>query len=244
MGKHLKRLNAPRRWKIPRKRNTWVVKPKAGPHRLMDSLPLLLVVREYLGLAETKREAKRIITKGKILVDNQVRVDYRFPVGLMDIIEIPQARERRIVLFDEKGNIILKKISKKNTKSKLCKIQNKTVLKGGNVQLNLHDGSNILVKVKKPGSAKEDVYKTKDSIQIDLKTRKISNHIPYKKNSMVLVIGGSHGASVAKIDEIKGLNSPQPNTVLLSSGKEKFQTIEDYVFVIGEKEPVIQEVAK
>jgi small subunit ribosomal protein S4e len=243
MGKHLKRLSAPKSWKIPRKRDVWVVKPRPGPHALEGSLPLLLVVRDYLGLADTTREAKRIINEGKIFVDKKVRTDYRFPVGLMDIIEIPEAKERRIVLLDAKGNLVLKKLSKKNTNSKICKIKDKTTLEEGNVQLNLHDGKNIIVRVKNPLAPKEDIYKTKDSLLIDLKTGEISSHIPYKKGSIALVVGGSHMASVAKIDDIKTVDSPQPNTVLLSVNKEKFQTIDDYVFVIGEKEPVIPEVA-
>jgi len=49
---------------------------------------------------------------------------------------------------------------------------------------------------------------------------------------------------VAKIEDIKILKSSEPNVVILSLDKEKFQTIEDYVFVIGEKEPCIPEVAK
>lgn len=244
MGKHLKRLNAPKSWKIPRKRKVWVAKPRPGPHRLMESLPLLLVVRDYLGLAENAREARRIINEGKVLVDKKVRADHRFPVGLMDVIEIPEAKERRIVLLNEKGSLILKKLSKKNTNAKLCRIKNKTILESGNVQLNLHDGNNILIKVKNPKSAKEDIYKTKDSLLIDLKTGKISSHMPYKKGSIALVTGGLHRASVAKIHDIKILNSPQPNIVMLSSDKKKFQTVEDYVFVIGEKEPIIPEVAK
>ena len=244
MGKHLKRLNAPKSWKIPRKKNVWVAKPRPGPHTLEESLPLLLVVRDYLGLADTTREAKRIINEGKILVDKKTRTDYRFPVGLMDIIEIPDAKERKIVLFDEKGKIILKKLAKKNTNTKLCRIEDKTLLRGGNVQLNLHDGTNILLNVKNPKSPKEDVYKTKDTLLIDLKTGKISSHIPYKKGSIALVTGGTHRASVAKIDDIKTMEGPQSNTVTLSVDKEKFQTTEEYVFVIGEKEPVLPEVAK
>lgn len=244
MGKHLKRLNAPKSWKIPRKKNVWVAKPRPGPHALEESLPLLLVVRDYLGLADTTREAKRIINEGKILVDKKVRKDHRFPVGLMDIIEIPDAKERRIVLFDEKGKIILKKLAKKNTNTKLCRIEDKTLLRGGNVQLNLHDGTNILLNVKNPKSPKEDVYKTKDTLLIDLKTGKISSHIQYKKGSIALVTGGTHRASVAKIDDIKTMEGPQSNTVTLSVDKEKFQTTEEYVFVIGEKEPVLPEVAK
>ena len=244
MGKHLKRLSAPKSWKIPRKKNVWVVKTRPGPHSLEDSLPLLLVVRDYLGLADTAREAKRIINEGKVMVDKKVRKDHRFSVGLMDVIEIPEAKERRVVLFDEKGNLILKELSKKNTNTKLCKIKDKTVLAGGNIQLNLHDGTNIFVKVKNPKSPKEDVYKTKDTLILDLKTGKIQSHIPYKKGNIALVTGGSHRASVAKIDDINIIKSTQSNTVMLSVDKEKFQTIEDYVFVIGEKEPVLPEVAQ
>jgi small subunit ribosomal protein S4e len=244
MGKHLKRLSAPKSWKIPRKKNVWIAKPRPGPHAIEESLPLLLVVRDYLGLADTKKEAKRIINEGKILVDKKVRTDHRFSVGLMDVIEIPDAKERKIVLVDEKGKLILKNLSKKNTGTKLCKIKDKTILEGGNVQLNLHDGKNIIVKVKNPKSPKEDVYKTKDTLIIDLKTGKISSHIPYKKGNIAFITGGAHRASVAKIDDIKTLESPQPNTVMLSADKEKFQTIEDYVFVIGEKEPLLSEVAK
>lgn len=244
MGKHLKRLSAPKSWKIPRKKNVWVVKTRPGPHSIEDSLPLLLVVRDYLDLADNAREAKRIINEGKVLVDKKVRKDHRFSVGLMDVIEIPEAKERRIVLFDEKGNLILKELSKKNTNTKLCKIKDKTVLAGGNIQLNLHDGTNIRIKVKNPKSPKEDVYKTKDTLILDLKTRKIQNHIPYKKGNIALVTGGAHRASLAKIEDINILESTQSNTVMLSEGKEKFQTIEDYVFVIGEKEPVLPEVAK
>jgi small subunit ribosomal protein S4e len=244
MGKHLKRLSAPKSWKIPRKKNVWVVKTRPGPHSIEDSLSLLLIVRDYLGLADNAREAKRIINEGKILVDKKVRKDHRFSVGLMDVIEIPDAKERRIVLFDEKGNLILKELSKKNTNTKLCKIKDKTLLSGGNIQLNLHDGTNIRIKIKDPKSPKEDVYKTKDTIILDLKTGKIQSHIPYKKGSIALVTGGAHRASVAKIDDINIIESTQSNTVMLSEGKEKFQTIEDYVFVIGEKEPVLPEVAK
>jgi small subunit ribosomal protein S4e len=243
MGKHLKRLSAPKSWKIPRKKNVWVVKPRPGPHTLEESLPLLLVVRDYLGLANTTREAKRIINEGKILVDKKVRTDYRFPVGLMDVIEIPEAKKRKIVLFDEKGKLILKKLAKKSTNTKLCRIKDKTILGGGNVQLNLHDGNNILISVKNSKSPKRDVYKTKDTLLIDLKTGEISSHIPYKKGSIALVTGGAHRASVAKIDDIKTVAGPQSNTVTLSADKDKFQTTEDYVFVIGEKESLLPEAA-
>ncbi|MEM3973016.1 MAG: S4 domain-containing protein, partial [Ignisphaera sp.] len=88
-SKHLKRLAAPWFWPILRKEYKWVVKPSPGPHPIDRSLPLLVVIRDVLGLAETAREAKRIIFDGKVYIDGVVRKDYKFPVGVMDTISIP-----------------------------------------------------------------------------------------------------------------------------------------------------------
>jgi small subunit ribosomal protein S4e len=244
MKRHLKRLASPKSWKIKRKVRKWVVKPSPGPHRKDESIPLLLIVRDYFGYAKNSREAKRIINNGKILVDKAVRRDYKFPAGLMDVIEIPEAKERKIVLIDKKGRLTLKKIMKKNTKYKLCKIVNKTVVKGGHIQLNLHDGRNILIRVKDPTNPKEDIYKTNDTVVIDLNKKTIVKHLPYKEGNLALITGGTHISKVARIEEIKKIRSPEPNVVVLSEDGSKFQTIEDYIFVIGEKEPFIPEVAK
>ena len=75
--KHLKRFKAPKSWPISPKENKWTVKPAAGPHAIEDSLSLLVVIRDILGLADNSREAKRIINTGKVLVDGRARKDYK-----------------------------------------------------------------------------------------------------------------------------------------------------------------------
>lgn len=244
MGKHLKRLAAPRAWGIEKKRHKWAVAPRAGPHRKESSSPLLLAVRDMLKYANTSREAKRIITEGKILVDKKVRKDYKFPLGLMDVVEIPAAKERYVILFDKKGRLYLKKILKKEAKFKLRKIINKSIVKGGNIQLNLHDGRNYLVKVKDPEKPKEDIYKTKDTLVFDLAKNSIIEHIPYKKGNLAYITGGTHRGEVAKIEEMHTLRSPESNVVVLARDDKKFQTIDDYVFVIGEEKPVLSGVVE
>ena len=92
MSKHLKRLAAPRTVKLHRKEKTWTVKPSPGPHPLDKSVPLCLIVRDYLGLCDTYKEAKRIIANGDILVDSIKRKNHKFPCGLMDTISIPKFR--------------------------------------------------------------------------------------------------------------------------------------------------------
>ena len=69
--KHLKRYKSPKHWPIDPKEDKWTVKPSAGPHAIESSLPLLIVIRDILGLADNSREAKRIINNGEILVDGE-----------------------------------------------------------------------------------------------------------------------------------------------------------------------------
>ena len=99
----------------------------------------------HTDLADTAREAKMIINQGEILVDGTVRKDYKFPVGFMDVIQIPKTGKTYRVLPDEKGRLVLHPISEENQNFKLCRIQNKTTIRGGRQQLNLHDGRNYRV---------------------------------------------------------------------------------------------------
>ncbi|MFQ5974943.1 MAG: 30S ribosomal protein S4e [Candidatus Hydrothermarchaeales archaeon] len=239
--RHLKRLSAPRTWTLRRKEHIWTVKPRPGPHSQDKSYPLLLVVRDLLGYAENSREAKRILNEGNILVNGKVRKDPKFPVGLMDILQIPKTKENFLLVFDKNRKIALLNIKKKETKARLCKIINKCLVKGGHIQLNLHDGTNYLIKNSAKKSA-EDKYKTRDTILLDLKKGSISGQMPFKKGNLALIIGGSHMGEVAKIEEIRVMKSSRANVVVLSSDAKKFQTVDDYVFMIGEKKPVISEV--
>ncbi len=241
---HTKRLAAPRALKISRKEAKFVVTPRPGPHKKDRCIPLQILVKDYLGYARTSKEAKKIIKSGKILIDKKVRKDLKFPVGLFDIVEIPETGDTKIVLLDRKGRLILKDIDKEAAKYKFCRIMNKTVVKGGHIQLNLHDGRNYLVRVKDPTNPKEDVYKTKDTVVLNLETGEIVNHFRYKEGSYVYIIGGSNVSKVARIENIRIVRSPLPNLVTLRENGRTFETIEDYVFVIGEDKIMLPALAE
>ena len=55
MSKHLKRLKAPRALTIHRKERKWTVRANPGPHPLEKSIPLGIVIRDYLKLSDTLR---------------------------------------------------------------------------------------------------------------------------------------------------------------------------------------------
>ncbi|MFQ5800373.1 MAG: 30S ribosomal protein S4e [Candidatus Hydrothermarchaeales archaeon] len=232
--RHLKRLAAPRNWKIERKTHTWIVRPRPSGHKFEESIPLLHIVRDILGHGENYREAKRIIKEGKILVDGRVVKDPKRGVGLMDVIEVPMTKERYIVIVDKAGALTLEGIRATETNSKVLKIANKTIVKRGLVQLNFHDGKNMLVE---PQKAKD--YQVHDTIVMNLKKNSIKQHIKYEEGALVFVTKGSHRGEIATIKEIKKIRSPMPNIVTLERKGKEFRTIEDYVVVVGKEKPVL-----
>ncbi len=239
--RHLKRKHAPVFWPIHVKEFQWITKPNSGPHPMEESLPLALVLREMLHYAKTTREAKMILSERKVKVDGKVRRDRKFPVGLMDVVEIPDAKLAfRVIPFQGKG-LFLADIPYAEKSFKLCRIEDKTYVSGGNIQLNLHDGRNILIKVNDPKNPKEDVYKTRDTLQITVPNQDILGHLEFKKDFYVLVTAGRNIGKSGKIIKIDESRFEKPSIVTIEDGEGKtFETIADYVFVVGEKEPKLK----
>lgn len=228
MGRHQKRVAAPASWPITKKTHAWVVGANAGPHTKETGLPLLIVVRDMLKLASNSREAKTIINEGNILVDGIPRKDYKHITGLFDIISIPVTNEYYRLLLDANNRFKLYKETP--DACKLCRINNKTIVRKGAIQLNLHDGNNMLV---------SENYKTFDTVLLSLTERKIVKHLPYKPGNLAIVIGGEHSGEIGKIKQIRKVRGSGTNMVVLSNEKD-FETIENYVFVIGENTPEIK----
>ena len=231
MSKHIKRLNAPRALRIHRKKETWTVKPSPGPHPIEKSIPLSLIVRDILNLASTLRETKRIISNGEILVDGKIKKDYKYPVGLMDIVSIPKIKKDYRVLFDRRGKLTLTEVSSKDSYWKLCQIKNKKAIKGNKRQLNLHDGKNWIVK--------KDEYKTGDVLKIDFKNNKILDTYEFKKGNVSMITGGSHIGEIANIEKTDVISSSKSN-ISVMKGEKEFTTLQKYVFPIGKNNPTIK----
>ena len=237
----LKRKPAPRFWPIHRKEHVWVVKPSPGPHSLENSLPLAIVLRDILRFAKTRREAKTIVSQGKIQVDARVRREDDFLLGLMDIVSIPDVDKHFRILPSKKG-LILHPIGKEEAVFKLCRIENKTTVKNGSIQLNLHDGSNIFVKVGDPKNPQEDVYKTLETVKISLPERQVLEHIKMKENDFAIIIGGKNVGKHGKIVEIESAEGKKRRNALVIIEDEKgnrYQTVLNFVFAIGEMQPLI-----
>ncbi len=228
----LKRLSAPKFWKIPKKKDKWIVTPRPGPHKKFESIPLLIIIRDLLKLVDTKKDVKKIINTNNVLVDGKPRKDYRYPVGLFDVIEIPKEEKQYRVVPDKHG-LSLIEIPKKESKLKLCRIKNKTMIKGGKVQLNLYDGKNIIVD-------KKENYKTGDSILIEVPDGKIVEHVTMEKGAIAIISGGQNIGDIINIKNIIMTKSREPNKIICMKDDKEFEATIDYVYVVGKEKPLIK----
>jgi len=239
--RHLKREVTPAFWPIHRKKFVWALKPSPGPHPIERCIPLGIIVRDLLGFAKTMREAKKIIAQGKILVDGRVRRDEHFPVGLMDVVSIPEIDVNYRVLPYEKG-LILHEISGEEAKYKICRIENKTTVNGGHIQLNLHDGRNILIRSEDPSNPAGNIYRTFDTLKISLPDQEILEHLRLEIGMMAIFVDGENIGKygiIREIDERSSIKRRRNLVTIKDSKGETYQTILDYVFVIGDKTPRI-----
>ena len=238
----LKRNPAPKFWPIHRKEFTWVVKPSSGPHSLENSLSLTLVLRDILGVAKTKKEAGMILAQGKLAVDGITRKRADFPVGLMDVITLSEINEYFRVMPSSKG-LVLSKIDKKESAFKLARVENKKTVKEG-VQIALHDGSNILIKVADPKNPVEVSYDTFDVLKIGLPEKEVTSKISTKIGNLAIITGGKNIGKKGKIVEIEKTEAKERRNALVVIEDEKgtkYQTILGFVFSIGETQPLITE---
>jgi len=229
VSRHQKRVTIPVSWPIARKTKKWVAKTSPGPHSSQESIPLVTVIRDMLKLVDNSREAKRVLYEGKVLVDGKVQKDYKLPVGIFDVISIPLLDQQYRMLKDARGMFYLSLLEPGKVR-KLARIENKTILKGKRQQLNLSDGSNKL---------DEGEFKVGDSLVLSIPEKNIEDRIEFKVGNLAMVVGGKHAGQTGKIKEIITVKSSQPNRVVIS-GDEEFETIEDYVYMIGKDQPVIK----
>ncbi len=231
MKKHSNRYQAPtKKWGLPSKKHYWAPKTRAGVHPGDRSVPLTVIIRDFLGYAENAREAKKIIGRRKVLVDGKIKTDENTAVGLMDVISIPELKEHYRVMFDQSGKIHMIHLTEGNEGWKLCRIENKTTIKNGLTQYNLHDGRNFSIEDSK-------TYNTKDVLKIEIPSQLVMESYPFKEGNIALVTGGKHIGEIGHIERYEVVKSSKPNLVHIKGG---ISTVEEYVFILGEDKPVIE----
>jgi len=225
MSNHQKRLSVPKSWPVERKTETFTVKADAGPHG-EAGVPLLIVLRDVLGYADTRKEARYALDQDSVLINGKAVSDEERPVGMFDILAFTEREEYYRVFPGQGGRLSLTPIDEASAGSKLGKVVNKQHVPGGDVQLTLHDGQTLVVDV--------DDYEPADSLIVDNESDEVVAHFEYQTGALVTAVNGEHAGEVGRVDEIRITPGSADNIVQVEQDDGAFETIEDYVVVIDE----------
>lgn len=204
---HLNRKKAPITWPIPKKGTKYIA---AGMGE--KSIPLYIIIRDVMKMAETRKEVKKILNEKIVRVNGKIVRNEKYPLSLYDILSLKD-KNYRIILKNKKFGIE----ETKETNKKVVKVIGKKILKGKKIQINLSDGRNYLVK------EKIDIG---DSVVIDLINRKIIEVLKFEKGKKVLVIKGKHIGKIGIIEEIEDKNCK------IKVDGEKINIKKDYLMII------------
>ena len=224
----LKSVAAPKNWPIKRKNSVFTFRPNPGAHPKTMCISLGTALKDILKMGDTGREIRRIIGQRIVFVDGRPTRDFKRAIGLMDVVSIPKIGQSWRVLLDSKNRITLVPIREDMAKWKLVRIENKTTIRKGRIQLNMHDGRNLLLE--------KNAHKTGDVLKISLPDQKIIEAYPFEKGNKALIVGGSHSGELVTIGQIQVTKECAPNKVSMNEG---YATVQTNVFIVGKAKPEI-----
>lgn len=222
---HMKRLAAPKSVPIhDKKAHTWMARVKPGPHGTRMAIPLSVLLRDILGLADTLFEVKKVLNARRVLVDGVARTEPSYPIGLMDVITIPDMKLHYCITV-VRGKLEPKKIDEKDSQHKLLKVVGKHTVPGGKMNILFHDGRNLLG---------DSHMKMGDTVLFSLKDGKVEKLLKRGVGAKCLVVSGKHAGIEAKIEKFFEGKEGRPTEVLVKTPEGEVRTLLDYLFVIGE----------
>lgn len=224
-NRHLKRIAAPRALPIAKKTHVWLKKPAAGPHAAEQAVPIVVLLREMLGVADTARQAKKLLKQNMIIVDARPVKSEAYPVGLMDTLSITKLGKSWRVLV-KRGRLSLQEIPVEQVKFKLCKIMDKHYIRGGKIQLNLHDGRNFLIE------KEEDRFSPGDTLKLSLPKQTMDGFLKFEKGALCYIYKGKHSGVVGKLEEVMEREGSKASNARLTVDGAEIITMKDYLFVV------------
>jgi small subunit ribosomal protein S4e len=222
--KHMKRIATPKAVPVTnRKEKVWIIKPMPGPHGTRYCISLGVLLRDVLKVASTAREVRKILYSRKVLVDGKGRTNEKFPVGMMDVVSIPDEGKHYRILVDWKGRLIPVETDAKKTGTKILKVVKKHITKGGKVSITLHDGRNMIA---------DNNVRVGDSVIVKIPKAEMVSHLKLESGARCLVEKGKHSGKVVKLREILKRRGGKKPEVLVEDESGGFETVLDYLLVV------------
>jgi len=248
--KHLKRLNAPRHWMLDKLGGIWAPRPSTGPHKLRESLPLVLILRNRLKYALTRRETIMVVMRRLVKVDHKIRTDLNYPAGFQDVISIDKTDEHFRLLYDTKGRFVLHRIGPKEAQFKLLRVNqvgtgNKASIgrnpflpgRAGSIPyIVTHDGRTIRYP--------DPEIKVNDTVKFDLTTGKITEVVKFDVGNICMVTRGANIGRIAIMISKEKHPGSYDIVHLKDRRGQEFATRIQNVFVLGQGENLLVSVPK
>jgi small subunit ribosomal protein S4e len=170
---------------------TFAPRPSPGPHKLRESLPIIVLLRNRLKYALNKRDVINIVMQRCVKVDGKVRTDTNYPSGFMDVIQIEKTGENFRLLYDAKGRFAVHRISDVEAKYKLCKVRKLQLGIKGIPYIVTHDGRTIRYP--------DPLIRANDTVKLDLSTGKIDEFVKFETGNVAIITGGHNMGRVGTI---------------------------------------------
>jgi small subunit ribosomal protein S4e len=157
-------------------------------------VPLVVVMRDVLGLVKSKKELRKAINEKQITLNGKEVRETNYPVSLFDVIGVVSMKKSFKAVLNVSKKLVFEEVSGKDAESKVFKVIGKKVLDKGKVQVNLLHGNNVLVKDK-------EKVKVGDSLVVGF-DGKVVKVIAMEKGHVGYVTHGKHTGHRGKIEEI------------------------------------------
>lgn len=223
--KHLKRLAAPKHWMLDKMGGSYAPKASAGPHKLRECLPLMILLRNRLKYALTRREVTYIVMQRLIKVDGKVRTDAHFPTGFMDVVSIEKTNEHFRLLYDVKGRFTVHRITPEEAAYKLCKVKKSAIASRSVPYISTHDSR--IIRYPDPQ------IKINDTVKVDIATGKIVDFIKLEVGNLVTITGGRNLGRIGVIVKREKHEGSFEIIHVKDMAGHTFSTRLSNVFVIG-----------
>ncbi|CAO1623392.1 unnamed protein product [Parajaminaea phylloscopi] len=189
--KHMKRLAAPSSWMLDKLGGTYATRPAPGPHKLRESLPLVVLLRNRLKYALTGREVTAITAQRLIKVDGKVRTEPTYPTGFMDVVSIEKSGEHFRILYDVKGRFVVHRITAEEASYKLLKVRKAQLGPKGVPLIVTHDGRTIRYP--------DPEVRVGDTVRFNIESGKLEEHIHLDTGITCMVTGGRNQGRVGTL---------------------------------------------
>ena len=220
-SRHMKRLAVGPYSKVSRKVAAYLAKPRPGRHSLGNSVALLVILRDKLGVVANSKEAKRVIVTGQVEVNGRRVVDERYSVGFGDVIKLRPTGDVYSIGVGKKGAISVEKAGK-DASARTLKVIGKYAEKGNKIMARLLDGTVL--------EAGKDVL-VNDSVILE--NGAVKKTLKFEKGAKCLVIKGTHASETGTIKEISKGSALRAQTVRVGSGASEFETLSDNIMIVG-----------